>query len=100
MNKPTFDRDGYPTDETLLEIERFPHEEGPYAFLEFVQEAWSSYGVIKGILKEDKTRIEFVTGGWSGNEMIMSSIQANVFYPLYWQSSHRGGLHVFEIPLK
>lgn len=99
MNEPTFDRDGYPTDETLLEIEQFPHEEGPYAFLEFVQKVWSDYGVIRGIPGEDKTRIEFVTGGWSGNESIIQSMERNIFFPLHWQSSHRGGLHVFEIPL-
>lgn len=101
MNEPTFDKNGYPTDETLREIEIFSwHGKGPYAFLEFVQKAWSDYGVIREIPKEDRIRVEFATGGWSGNESIIQSMERNIFFPLYWKSSHRGGLHVFEIPLK
>lgn len=100
MNEPTFDRDGYPTDETLDAIEAFPIKvDDPSSFLKFVREAWSDYGSIKEEWRGNGTlQVEFVTGGWSGNESIMYAIKSNVFYPLYWQSSHRGGLHVFIIP--
>lgn len=102
MNEPTFDKSGYPTEETLREIELFPHERGPHEFLEFIKEAWNSdYGMITETPTMDYSiRVQLATGGWSGNGSIIQSMQANMFYPLYWQSSYRGGLHVFEIPLK
>lgn len=39
------------------------------------------------------------TGGWSGNECIISSMKDNwIFWSVCWQSSRRGGWHVFKLP--
>jgi hypothetical protein len=62
---------------------------------------WGDYGFL---LKEPKgkyQRLEMHTGGWSGNEEIMTALQDNAyFFLLYWQRSKRGGHYYFKIPVK
>jgi len=44
-------------------------------------------------------RAHFATGGWSGNEDVLTALKANaVFWALCWESSSVGGLHVFRLP--
>ena len=41
------------------------------------------------------------TGGWSGNEEILSAMQSNfMFWATSWVSVRRGGHYVFTIPKK
>jgi hypothetical protein len=40
-------------------------------------------------------RVSLATGGCSGNEQI---IAGSMFHLRFWESSHRGGLHVYEVP--
>ena len=44
-------------------------------------------------------RVELVTGGWSANEQLISELRATTFHLMWWSSSHRGGLHVYEVPV-
>ena len=45
--------------------------------------------------------IKFATGGWSGNEEIIGAMRSNYgIWSLLWESSHRGGLHIFHKPGK
>ena len=88
---PTFDEDGYPTPETLGAIEVWRDDLD--ALLEYARDAWSSCGRVW----EEDGSLKFATGGWSGNEDIVRSLNKNwVFWTMCWQSSHRGGLHVFR----
>lgn len=43
-------------------------------------------------------RVRFVTHGWSENEVLAGHIRDTMFHTLWWASSHRGGLHVYEVP--
>jgi hypothetical protein len=92
---PSFDKDGYPTEATLDVIRNWA---GSYSrLLGFCAEAWryDEFVVNLGSIWR------FVTGGWSGNEEIISALHeadGGVFWAACWQKSERGGLHVFEIP--
>jgi len=94
VRHPTFDKHGYPTEETLQTIRTWPHDDLP-ALWEYVREAWSEYGRIW----EEDGLTNMATGGWSGNESVAAALQEQrIFWSLYWESSHRGGLDCFRMP--
>lgn len=94
MSSPTFDRDGYPTDETLDAIKAWPYTD-LNGLMAFVCEAWSEYGS----WHEWCDVIRIATGGWSGNESIIDALLENhMAWTLLWHSSRRGGGYTFRIP--
>ena len=103
MKHPTFDKDGYPTRETIDEIVNWPIKRGSDVkdLLDYVGEAWT-YQVPVSTRPHDsfpgRTIIKVATGGWSGNEALISALQENrMFWALAWVSSSRGGAYEFEI---
>lgn len=121
--QPTFDADGYPTDATLTLIEQWPlfpqsdipagearRLRGAQACLDFVLAAWNTtYGSAIYTLatselslvqaKKGEQFIRFVTGGWSGNEMLIAALRRNaVVQSMTWCLSSRGGLHIYRYP--
>jgi hypothetical protein len=98
MIEPTFDAHGYPTEETERAIRSWQHVivgPGADALVAFVTEAWNSDF---GSLEYEGEVLTLHTGGWSGNESIISALGESPFWALYWQSSTRGGHHVFRVP--
>ncbi len=94
MQHPTFDSDGYPTEETLQAIREWPSENLSGLF-RFIGKAWkySDYWEVEGPV------IRAHTGGWSGNEDLIGALKRNpVIWAFCWQESKRGGHYVFEIP--
>lgn len=96
------DEHGYPTDDALDAIRHWTGT--PRALVEDLLDPIFRPGA--GVMVEaalDKwsdlpiQRVSFITGGWSGCETAVGVIE-NSMLGLYWQSSHRGGLHVYEIP--
>ena len=80
---PTFDKSGYPTDETLEIIEKWsinelkdqPLMELSEGLLRYMQAAWNQD---MGEAKEmGKGIFVFYDGGWSGNESVMSAFMNN-----------------------
>jgi hypothetical protein len=49
-------------------------------------------------VEHDGRKLELHTGGWSGNEEIISVLQNSMFWVMYWQKSERGGHYYFELP--
>jgi len=82
----------YPSDTELDQIKNWPIEDSG-GLLEFVASIWNwpDYAMLKdGIW-------HLSTGGWSGNEDIIHSMQSNhMFWTLCWQSSARGGHFTFK----
>jgi hypothetical protein len=93
MKHPSFDADGYPTEETLMAIRDWPLKEQK-SLIEFLKICFRVYGRVEEI----GDRIEIATGGWSGNEDCIHFLKDNSFWHLNWQSSHRGGLYCFDLP--
>lgn len=92
MMQPTFDKHGYPTEETIQAIQSWEIkdlEKDSEALLEFVRAAWHY---------EDSARNTrpgvwvFSTGGWSGNEMLLQALYKNrVWSILTWHSIKLSG---------
>lgn len=94
MAGPAFDTFGYPNEATLRTIRAWPWSDKA-GFWEYVNEAWNHSC---GKIRLSPTRMKFVTGGWSGNESIIRAVNENIqIGKQAWLSSHRGGLHVYEI---
>lgn len=96
---PTFDKDGYPTEDTLRKIETWPTAATAdlYALVQFVRAAWKYPDYFR--LRSDHWTLSLSTGGWSGNEMLVGALQNNlVFWGLCWESSRRGGHYEFVLP--
>jgi hypothetical protein len=107
--------DGYPTDEELETIEKWPLEKGYDKLMEFVYECWwsrdwgwqdSTDGTDS--LKKDwpahspgelSTLYYISTGGWSGNESIIEALSQNfMFWSQCWVNHRTGGHFHFEVP--
>jgi len=82
----------YPTEDELKKIETWPFENWE-GLLAFIEPLWIHYG---RFTRKDNV-LELATGGWSGNEDIIQSLRKNLFWMITWESSHRGGLFVFDL---
>jgi len=106
--EPSFDADGYPTEETLVAIEAWRSDDLA-ACLDYARAAWHwpdwvgedlSPAEREIVMAKDGERfVRFATGGWSGNESIIAALRANlVVWGVCWRLSARGGLHIFRYP--
>lgn len=93
--------DDYPSDEDLETIEKWPlNGYADYvALAEYVVRLWH-YGEPWAKLTGKKVKtLKLSTGGWSGNESILTALEKNfMFGMLCWQKSERGGHHIYKIP--
>ena len=94
----------YPTEEELEKIEKWDYQD-LLGLAKFIQSIWWM-GEDMATLSEEKINeygtkyrmFKLVTGGWSGNEDILCALNKNQFVNmLAWQSSFRGGLHIYHI---
>lgn len=92
-------RGRYPTDDELDEIRQWDHDDLD-GLIEFVRDEvweWPEWGVESTA----SGRWRLATGGWSGNEEVISAMAENtVWWSLHWRSSRRGGLYIFSGELK
>lgn len=92
MNEPTFDKDGYPTEETLQALRNWPAETIKDA-VPFIARAW----YYPNMAEETRPGLwAFATGGWSGNEDLMAAFWGNINTALLrWERLYvSGGLHI------
>lgn len=99
------DANGYPTEETLKKIEDWDYQNNGFiALADFVLSLWhfpdwATYRPeTKNEFGEQYRELRLATAGWSGNEDIISALNRNkLFNAICWESSHRGGLHIYHI---
>jgi hypothetical protein len=110
LTEPTFDADGYPTDETLDRITTWPTDSfaAMHAAMDFAGRAWSypkywevdpEFAAGEYVGQRPLRRYVFSTGGWSGNESIVAAIEANQMLQMLgaW-SWRRGGHYEYRFP--
>jgi len=95
------DDDGYPTDEALDKIKNWPLQD-VVGCLKYAQQLWCYPDRVKVDVRkhpwyDDKTQtiICFSTGGWSGNESVISALESNFGVSSRWEMSMRGGYHEY-----
>lgn len=90
--------DPYPTDEQLDVIECFAGS--VLVFWGLVDAVWNhDYGTYERHSAEDGATVhKFSTGGWSGNESVISTVDRTMARMLFWESSRRGGHHEYVVP--
>jgi hypothetical protein len=91
------DKDGYPTDEEIERIKAWPYDDF-MGLMHFIRDnCWWPNGNCG--FKQTERKFRLATGGWSGNEEVVAALgETLMFNALCWQSSHRGGLHIYQIP--
>jgi hypothetical protein len=90
------DSEGYPTEESLNEIESFEVTDKDTAMelVNAIEEIWwkPSFG-----WHWRRGKLYLSTGGWSGNEDIINALSKNFFWTFFWKKSRRGGHYIFDI---
>lgn len=95
------DDDGYPTDWGIAAVRCF--HGSPAALVELLEQMWWT----PTLMTVDEwldgqlgavVRVSLATGGWSGNETLIDTLDGSMFHLRFWESSHRGGRHVYEVP--
>ena len=103
----THDQDGYPTDEMLASIRGFVIErvEDAAWLLDAIAPHWWHPEMFRRTKRPFRAwrggplrhRWTVSTGGWSGNESIISALEENhMFWAVAWVQSRRGGHYIFE----
>lgn len=96
------DEYGYLTKEELERLKVYcGHLDNEHAkmdidnLLEFLHEIWwqPDWGI-----RRDGRNLELHTGGWSGNEEIISILANSLFWIMCWEMTKRGGHYYFELP--
>jgi len=88
----------YPSDENLEILRKWSHDD-IMGMMEFVEDLWRypEWGFTRHE-EQNEYIFELHTGGWSGNEELLSALQENgVFWSLCWEQSRRGGHHIFKV---
>lgn len=93
------DSDGYPEEEELQTIREWPYELGFHDLMAYVKERWWSANWGWTTYQDgDKTHHLISTGGWSGNEEIVSALKNNrMFWMINWKMSRSGGHYQFIV---
>jgi len=93
------DKDHYPDEKSLEEIKKWDIlKQGVQGLLDLVKENTNTPDWSFSITGKRVLRFEYHTGGWSGNEDVISALRRNLlFWPMFWQKSVRGGHYYFKI---
>ncbi len=89
----------YPTEKELTKIEMWDTLRfGIIELVKYVGDIWKYADIEYFKFTGDRVlKLELHTGGWSGNEDIISSLKSNtMFWMICWQKSVRGGHYYFK----
>ena len=91
----------YPTLEDLRKIHEFEGTRKKWLSIFVLYAEYAEWGFRirngRDSLNKACVKVEISTGGWSGNEDIISELEGTFFWFIYWWSSRRGGHYEFRI---
>lgn len=97
------DHEGYPKKSFLEAISQCDNRDF-FDLIPILNSAWwaPDFGFRQEWIKDELhgkwvLKLSLSTGGWSGNESIISALQSNLFFMTSFYSHHRGGHYVFYI---
>jgi hypothetical protein len=96
--------DEYPSEEKLEKIKTWKFSEETVEWLiELIRDTWHWPDWGFSYRKQEKTgawKLALHTGGWSGNESIISALEENfIFWSMFWKLTRRGGHYYFDTEL-
>jgi hypothetical protein len=97
------DNEGYPTERYLNFIKNYTHKTMPIlCFIDILRDGWhfGDWGYKLHRKYAGKRKFELHTGGWSGNEDIVSAIISNIWlthFQMRFVRWETGGHYYFEI---
>ena len=101
MHDDILDEEGYPTTHAFNLIENWDFHHTDKLF-EFIRELWR-WNDTHWVQKDDGEKIiyDISTGGWSGNEYLLSVLERNyAVWSMTWVQTRRGGHYIFELQYK
>lgn len=110
--EPSFDMNGYPTEETLEVIREWPWNAGNQELMAYIRKAWryeveaphvvdpsdSFYAALAERAAPEAELWAASTLGWSGNEELVDAMKANPFLASNWAATICGGRHYWFLP--
>jgi len=88
----------YPSEEDLKIIEKWDDLSDPKGWFDFIRDVWDCPEYGWDVKESDRfITYKMSTGGWSGNEDIVSAMSKSIMWPFTWEQSSRGGHFVFQI---
>lgn len=99
------DAQGYPTEEWLEFLKTYKPDKS-LPLLTFVNEVlpngwyFADFGFVLHRKYKGKQKLELHTGGWSGNEEVISAIKSNIWltcFQMQYVMWRTGGHHYFEL---
>ena len=91
------DINGYPLQASLNSLEYYYISKGTLqGFLDLLKGTWN-YSDSGGYKLQDN-KLYLHTGGWSGNEEVITYLKRNfIFWSMCWRSQHTGGHYEFDL---
>lgn len=97
----------YPRESELEQIKNWDYKLGAKSLVEFIESIWwmTDWGfkLYKGrdkLFRKTVMILQLHTGGWSGNESIISALEHNfIFWSMSFWKHYRGGHYYFQIPM-
>lgn len=91
-----FDEDEYPSDYALDVVSNFHGT--PRQLVELITYLWRWKDMVQVRAHwHGEIDVVLVTGGWSGNESIISALDNTMFSFRWWEMTKRGGLHMYKV---
>lgn len=81
-------------------IKNFEFKDWPKDIYEFVGLIRNSFNEDYGFFRLWGNKLWISTGGWSENESVMSSVEANKSFSMFLEEWRRGGHYKYELPKK